>query len=40
VFLAEALVFFAVGHQLLPDGLGKTAHGRVTSPAGMLPEAG
>jgi hypothetical protein len=33
MFLVEALIFGVVGHQLLPDGLGKRAHERFTSPA-------
>jgi hypothetical protein len=37
VFFAEALKFLITGHQLLPDGLGRGAHGRVTSLLKCLP---
>ena len=36
VFLAETPILLVAGHQLLPDGLGRSAHGRVTSTSGRL----
>ena len=31
VFFAQALILLIAGHQLLPDGLGRSAHEQVTS---------